>query len=147
MKYTLPTLIFLLFWQTANQATALRLPVFGGHKTVLIDVIMLAKMMQGEAGNQGSLGMVWVADVLKNRAKKSGNTIAKEVENGFHLSKSFKPETFELAKVAILSPPLHEYTYFLNPRTATDRKFVKWAKTRQGKMVGAHWFFGDVKKD
>jgi hypothetical protein len=142
MKILIHTLFLIFTPVFTHEKPILTLPIVPQVRSpALIDVSSLARMMQAESIGEGETGMRWAADVAKNRAANSCNPLAKELEKGFCLSDSLKPEIFELAKIIIGEPVLHPYTYFLNPRKATDKAFLKWAKTRTGVFKKNHFFF------
>lgn len=139
MKYT--TLLFFLIPFLTSERSNFELPITGQNYPAAIEVFRLARMMNCEAMGEGTQGMVFCADAAKNRAKKHCKNLAQELESGFCLSDVPKPEILELARQIINCEPIHEYTYFLNPDKARNKRFLRWSKTRQNSILGQHYFF------
>ncbi len=139
--HTLALLLALFFPVFSKETPNLEIPIAGGNYPSLIEVGAITRMLQIEAGNQGEIGMRWCAHVLKNRAAISGKDLKTESESGFCLSETYTPETWEIALKTINEKPCHSFTYFLNPKTATDKTWLAYSKTRTGRTIGQHYFF------
>lgn len=69
-----------------------------------------------------------VVDALRNGAA------------GYKVGK-LDPKLVELVDRQMKKPISHPYRFWLNQKTATDKRWVKYSRGRRGKLVGRHFFF------
>lgn len=111
-----------------------------------IDLHYAAMTVWGEARGEGVDGQRNVAAVIRNRAERWGISVAASCHKGFDgLCADVLPDGDILAvtrEALFAEKPINDYLYFLNPVTATDKRFKRWCMAREGEMIGRHWFCG-----
>ncbi len=112
---------------------------------------ILARLIEAEAGTESDEGRIAVANVVMNAAKLNGTTIITEVftegrYNGIKTKAFRRLPSEQSRKTALLALtgtsvlPEH-FTYFLNEKTATNKKMLQMSRSNQSIKIGDHVFF------
>jgi len=128
-----------------------------------------ARVLYGEAANQGPEGLAAVAHVIRNRANLTGLSPDEVVQKSGQFEPwsnpqsrerltALKPEQYAQAKAVMddvlagrIPDPTGGATHFLNPdlQTRLGRPLPDWAPADQGQRIGQHVFYsypGDFKR-
>ncbi len=115
------------------------------------DVVLLAKLINGEAPYEPYEGQLAVASVVVNRMAHSGKDLTSIVFQRGQFdgirSKRFKTwtrEQYRIAYKALVAGQTNiptEIVFFLNEKTSTDTKWVKSLKPYKWKKIGNHTFY------
>jgi len=114
------------------------------NKVSGIDVWYMAAVIESEARGEPCECQVLVGEVLQNRAKRQGKTIAESAFIGFK-RKTPSEKSIEIARKVLTLKPNHGLFYFFNPDLSTDKKWLKKVSNRKKIRCGGHLFFGRMK--
>ncbi len=114
------------------------------------DVVLLAKLMNGEAPHEPYEGQLAVASVVVNRMAHSGKDLTSIVFQRGQFdgvrSKRFKTwtrEQYRIAYKALIAGQTNipsSVLFFHNKKTSTDTKWVKSLRKYEWKQIGGHMF-------
>lgn len=114
------------------------------------DVVLLAKLINGEAPYEPYEGQLAVASVVVNRMAYSGKDLSSVVFQRGQFdgirSKRFKTwtrEQYRIAYKALVAGQTNipsSVLFFHNKKTSTDTKWVKTLKRYEWKQIGGHMF-------
>lgn len=122
---------------------------YGGYSASDYEVVLLAKLISREAGNEPYLGQIAVGATVMNRINSDafdGNTIAEVIktpgqyDNGIPVeSYSYNEENYQAALEAIAgNDPTKGAVYYYNPRISNDT----WIPSHiQSCIIGNHNFY------
>lgn len=132
LRAGLTTLALFLFYTTHERPARIPQP----RRLPLIDVGAVARVVYCECRGEPLEGQIAVIDVMRNRGERLNKVSRKGMCRGKVTEKFIK-----LASVTLSAPVSHDFKYFLNPTTATDTSWLRYALKRPGIMIDNHWFF------
>lgn len=106
-----------------------------------VEVYAIAEVCWCEARGEDVEGQVAIVDAIRNRASWKNEGLWNATRRRMCNRGRIDPKLVELVAVVLREPVSHPYRHWLNPATATDMDWLKYALTRNGKMVGRHLFF------
>lgn len=149
--FMIAVLVSMPFWiQTATNSTMPHHTMFAYTRAgfcdshPLIDVILMAKTLNGEAIGEPYTAKVAVASTMVNRARHYGETMPETLDRQFDGKGSAQYVlTEEAVRIAsnCLTKPEFDYLYFYSPSLATDTAFVRWAEGFKRDTIGKQLFF------
>jgi N-acetylmuramoyl-L-alanine amidase len=112
---------------------------------------VLARLIESEASGESEEGCIAVANVVINTAKLNNTTIITEIftegrYNGVKTKSFYRVPSEKSRKAALLALtgtnilPEH-FTFFLNEKTAKNKKMLQMARTNQSIKIDNHVFF------
>ena len=106
----------------------------------LIDVYHMAATIEAETGGEPERCKCLVGEVLENRAFDQKTNVSKSAKNGVKMKKP-SPESIKIAKKILSSQHKHHLLFFHNPKTATDKKWLRRTANRKKAKCGKQEFF------
>lgn len=122
-------------------------------------ILKLAQISYAEGRGEPDTSIQDICQVVLNRSKRDSMTILDVISkrgkfdgynnSNYCLFEELKTSRdsikfykfYNLCKEVYNNEPRHNYHYFLNPKTSTDSKWVKYGLRQNGKYSGSQWFF------
>ena len=82
-----------------------------------------------------------IVQVIKNRAAKYKETILETVRHGMVSKGRLDPKIVELVEDEMGKDVGSRYCHWIQFETATDKEWVRYARKRDGLLLGDHFFF------
>lgn len=105
------------------------------------EIYAVARVVWKEARSEPEEGKRMVVQVIKNRAEHYKESILETTRRGMAWDGKLEPKIVELVVDEMEKEVCHGFRYWLNTKTATDRKWVRYAKRQDGLLIGNHFFF------
>ncbi len=104
---------------------------------------LLTKATQHESKGEPFIGQLFVAQLMINRQEGCKCSIEEVLSKRFHSNPNYLKniqkevlDTHLMKKLRILdNVKIHNFWYFYNPETATDKQFIKAMKKKKNKLV------------
>jgi spore germination cell wall hydrolase CwlJ-like protein len=104
------------------------------------EVLAISRVVWREARGEPIEGQKAVVHAIRNRAIYFKEDIVRTTYRGMKRGK-LDNKIVEMVSKEMERPIQHSYIFWLNPKTATDTGWVKYARGRRVKLIGRHWFF------
>ena len=105
------------------------------------EVFAIAMVVWSEARNQPERGQRMIVQVIKNRAKKYNESILETVTHGMVSEGRLDSKIVEMVEDEMGNDVGSRYCHWIQLETATDKKWVRYAKKQDGSLIGDHFFF------
>lgn len=104
---------------------------------------LLTKATSYESKGEPYIGQLFVAQLILNRQGGCKCPIREVLQKRFHSNSNYlKHIEKELLDTQLMyqlrrlkGKPIHNYWYFYNPKTATDKQFIKAMKKKKNKLI------------
>ncbi len=111
-----------------------------GHPSA-IDVAALARVIHAEGRGEPLEGQEYLAYAVMNIATEMNVPVNEACKMKGIASGKLQARFIEVARRCLITSPTHNFTYWLNPTTSTDKKWLMFARKQTGDSCFNHYFF------
>lgn len=112
------------------------------------EVQLYCKAIYYECRGEPLIGKLSTLQVIINRQNKYRLTVEEVLSKGFNKNPNFfqnvlnsKMDSSVIPYITILkSNPIHDYLYFYNPKTSTDKRFIRKLNKKNKLKIKRHTF-------